>query len=87
MTTPLDEIRGLYFGATAGTIEADFDRAIDLIKSMASEDERERAVVFMEGLAEMKRQWAGSRPARAKPPSLTRGARDRRPRKKPATRR
>lgn len=74
MTTPLDEIRALYFGATARTIEADFDRAIDLIKSMGSEEARERAVVFMEGLAEMKKQWAGARPAAA--------ARDRKPRKK-----
>ena len=58
MTTPLDEIRKLYFSATAATIEADFDRAIDLVKSMASEADRGRAVVFMEGLAEMKKQWA-----------------------------
>ena len=64
MTDPLDAIRRLYFGATAKTIEQDFDRAIDLLKAMASEDERERAVVFMEGLAEMKKQWA--RPAQAK---------------------
>ena len=59
MTTPLDEIRRLYFAATAATIAADFDRAIDLLKAMASEDERGRAAVFMEGLAEMKKQWAG----------------------------
>lgn len=58
MTAILDEIRQLYYGATARTIERDFDRAIDLLKSMPSEDERERAVVFMEGLAEMKKQWA-----------------------------
>jgi hypothetical protein len=63
MTDSLDAIRQLYFRATATTIEQDFDRAIDLLKAMASEDERERAVVFMEGLAEMKKQWA--RPAAA----------------------
>ena len=64
MTTPLDDIRKLYFAATAATIEADFDRAIDLVKAMASEEERERAVVFMQGLAEMKQQWAKKPPTR-----------------------
>jgi hypothetical protein len=80
MTTLLDDIRKLYFGATARTIEADFDRAIDLIKAMSSEDDRERAVVFMEGLAAMKKQWAGSKPAGRVP-------RDRKPGRKPANRR
>ena len=64
MTAPLEEIRQLYYRATAETIERDFDRAIDLLKAMPSEDERERAAVFMEGLAEMKKQWA---PAGANP--------------------
>ena len=64
MTDPLDAIKQLYFRATEKTIEEDFDRAIDLLKAMPSEDDRERAVVFMEGLAEMKKQWAGRpRPA------------------------
>jgi hypothetical protein len=87
MTTLLDDIRKLYFGATAKTIEADFDRAIDLIKAMASEEERERAAVFMEGLAELKKQWAGSRPAPAPPKPAGHAPRDRAPQKKPATRR
>ena len=73
MTDSLDAIRQLYFRATANTIEQDFDRAIDLLKAMTSEDERERAVVFMEGLAEMKKQWA--RPARAKGRSKAAGRR------------
>jgi hypothetical protein len=72
MTDLLDEIKQLYYRATASTIERDFDRAIDLIKSMPTEEERERAVVFMEGLAEMKKQWppAGggkNRPKKAAP--------------------
>jgi hypothetical protein len=53
----LAEIRKLYFAATRATISRDFDRAIDLLKSMASEDERERATVFMQGLAEMRKEW------------------------------
>jgi hypothetical protein len=50
------EIRQLYFKATRATIERDFDRAIDLLKAMP-EEERERAHVFMEGLAEMRREF------------------------------
>ena len=61
MSEPLDAIRQLYFRASAETIEADFDTAIDLLKQMPSEDDRERAAVFMEGLAEMKKQWARPR--------------------------
>ena len=50
------EIRQLYFKTTRATIERDFDRAIDLLKAMP-EEERERAHVFMEGLAEMRREF------------------------------
>lgn len=53
----LAEIRQLYFKATAGTIERDFDRAIDLLKSIPQPEDRQRATVFMEGLAEMRREW------------------------------
>lgn len=61
MTDPLDAIRRLYFKATADTIERDFECAVDLLKSMPSEAERERATVYMEGLAEMKRDWMRTR--------------------------
>lgn len=53
----LSEIRRLYFEATRQTIQADLDRAVQLLKSMSSEEERERATVYMEGLAEMRRDW------------------------------
>lgn len=55
--TPLEEIRRLYSGATRATIARDFERAIDLLKSMGSEEERERATVYMQGLADMRSQW------------------------------
>jgi hypothetical protein len=55
----LAEIKKLYFSATRATIARDFDRAIDLVKSMDSEEDREKATVFMQGLAEMKKQWGG----------------------------
>jgi hypothetical protein len=53
----LAEIKRLYFQTTRQTIEADFDKAIDLLKSLTTEEERERATVFMDGLAEMRRDW------------------------------
>lgn len=58
---PLEEIRTLYFRATAQTIQRDFERAIDLLKSMRSDAERGRAHVYMEGLAEMRKEWTNGR--------------------------
>ncbi len=56
---PLEEIRTLYFNATRATIQRDFDRAVDLLKSMATDDERSRAHVYMDGLAAMRTEWGG----------------------------
>ena len=53
----LAEIRRLYFNASRQTIQADLAKALDLLKSMATEDERERATVYMHGLAEMRKDW------------------------------
>lgn len=55
----LAEIRRLYFKTTAKTIDRDFDRAIDLLKSIRLPEDRQRATVFMEGLAEMRKEWKG----------------------------
>lgn len=60
----LTEIRQLYFNATKQSIQQDIAKALDLLKSMPSEDERERATVYMEGLAEMQRDWAREPKAR-----------------------
>jgi hypothetical protein len=53
----LAQIRALYFRTTRATILRDFDTAIDLIKSMETEAERERATVYMQGLAEMRKEF------------------------------
>ena len=53
----LAEIRRLYFKTTRQTIQDDLTKALELLKSMASEDERQRATVYMEGLAEMYKDW------------------------------
>ena len=57
----LAEIRRLYFKTTAKTIQQDLEKALDLLKSMNSEEERERAAVYMEGLAQMRKEWQGKR--------------------------
>ena len=53
----LTEIRRLYFTTTRDRVQGDLARALDLLKSMASEEERERATVYMEGLAQMRSEW------------------------------
>lgn len=55
---PVAEIKKLYYGATKATIQRDVERAIDLLKTMSSEDERERAAVYMDGLSQMRSEWA-----------------------------
>jgi hypothetical protein len=55
----LTEIKRLYYKTTRATIDRDFDRAIDLLKAMP-EGERHRATVFMQGLAEMRKEFKRS---------------------------
>jgi hypothetical protein len=63
----LAEIRRLYFSTTRQTIERDLARALDLLRSMNTEEERERAAVYMEGLAQMRAEWdAGKKKGKAK---------------------
>jgi hypothetical protein len=59
----LARLERLYYEATAATIAEAFDEAIDLLKTLPSEADRERAAVYMEGLAEMKQEFGGGRPA------------------------
>jgi hypothetical protein len=51
------EIRRLYFAATPATIQRDLERAIDLLKTLQSDDERSKAAVYMEGLNELRSEW------------------------------
>lgn len=53
----LAEIRRLYFETTRQTIDHDFPHAIELLKSLPSEEQRAKAHVYMEGLAEMRKEW------------------------------
>jgi hypothetical protein len=58
------EIRQIYFKTSAATIDRDFDRAIDLLKSIRLPENRQRATVYMEGLAEMRNEWKRRKPSR-----------------------
>jgi hypothetical protein len=54
----LAEIRRLYYNTTKSSIQKDLSRAVQLLKSMPSEDDRQRAAVYMDGLAQMRTEWA-----------------------------
>lgn len=54
----LAEIKRLYYQTSRATITQDFAKAIELLKSMSSEDERERVAVYMDGLSQMRSDWA-----------------------------
>lgn len=56
--TPVDEIRRLYYRATRKTIERDLARAIDLLKRLPDEESRQRVAVYMDGLSQMRSEWA-----------------------------
>jgi hypothetical protein len=64
----LAEIRRIYFKTTRKTIEHDLAHAIELLKSIASEDERDKAAVYMDGLSQMRSEWASTRRPSRKPP-------------------
>jgi hypothetical protein len=54
----LAEIKRLYYQTTRATIKQDFAKAIDLLKTMSTEEERERVAVYMDGLSQMRSDWA-----------------------------
>jgi hypothetical protein len=75
--TALEQLRAIYFNATQATIGDDFGRAIDLFKQLTTDQEREKAAVFMDGIAEMRREWKGETGGRTRtpPPGRPRGTR------------
>ncbi|HKC54930.1 MAG TPA: hypothetical protein VKC35_02360 [Vicinamibacterales bacterium] len=54
----LAQIREIYFKTTKRTIQHDIAHAIELLKSLPTEDERQKAAVYMDGLAQMRSEWA-----------------------------
>ena len=63
----LAEIKRLYYETTRRTIHADLEKALDLLKSMSAEDEREQAAVYMDGLSQMRSEWAQRGPSQRRP--------------------
>lgn len=54
---PIAEIKRLYYGTTRTTIDRDLAQAIGLLKTLETEETRERAAVYMDGLSQMRSEW------------------------------
>lgn len=57
---PIAEIKKLYYAATRATIQKDLERAIDLLKGLPTEEDREKVAVYMDGLSQMRSEWSAS---------------------------
>jgi hypothetical protein len=60
------EIKRLYYQATQATIQKDLARAIALLKTLKTEEERERVAVYMDGLSQMRSEWGQPRDKRSR---------------------
>ncbi len=78
---PVAEIKRLYYATTRATIQRDLEKAIALLKTLATEEDRERVAVFMDGLSQMRSEW-GVRPEPEKATARPKGGR--RPAARPA---
>lgn len=56
-------IKKLYYAATKATIQKDLERALDLLKTIPEEHERDRVAVYIHGLTEMRAEWRVLKPA------------------------
>ena len=62
LSSPRDTLallRRIYFKTKKETIEHDFAHAIELLKSLKTEEEREKATAYMHGLSELRKEWSG----------------------------
>lgn len=57
---PLEQIRQLYFRTSKATVQKDLRRAVELFKLLPTDEERERAAVYMDGLSQMRSEWAAA---------------------------
>jgi len=51
-------LRRIYFKTKKETIEHDFAHAIELLKTLETEEEREKATAYMHGLSELRKEWS-----------------------------
>lgn len=71
------QIKQLYDEATPATVNRHLAKAITILKDMPTEEERERAAVYMDGLSQMRSEWAAAeRPGGAAPRTAGRRAQD-----------
>jgi hypothetical protein len=63
----LAQLRRIYFKTTKKTIEHDFAHAISLLKTIESEEDRQKASVFMEGINELRKEWTPKPKPASKP--------------------
>ena len=54
---PLDTIKQLYYKTTRTTVTRDLAKAVELLKTLPTEEARERAAVYMDGLSQMRSEW------------------------------
>lgn len=74
---PVAEIKRLYYATTRATVQRDLEKAVALLKTLKTEEERERVSVFMDGLSQMRSEWA-VRPEKASGSVSVRPVSDRR---------
>jgi hypothetical protein len=65
----LAELRRIYFKTTKKTIDHDFAHAIALLQTIASEEDRQKASVFMEGINELRKEWSPKAPRAPRAPA------------------
>ena len=68
----LAEIRRIYFTTTKQTVLNDLAHAIELLKSLPDEETRDRAHVYMEGIAQMRNEWLKTEGKKQRAPSARR---------------
>jgi hypothetical protein len=59
---PVAEIKRLYYATTRATVQRDLEKAVALLKTLETEEERERVSVFMDGLSQMRSEWGVTPP-------------------------
>ncbi len=64
----VSQIKQIYLRATPKTIRRDLATAIEILKSMATEEDRQRAAVYMDGLSQLRSEWARPRARRQRLP-------------------
>ncbi len=61
----LEELRRIYFKTTKQTIDNDLIHAIELFKQLG-EAEQDKGAVYMEGIGQMRKEWAAKKTAKSK---------------------